>query len=168
MLNITKAIQSTAILLSSKPIVCIELLRMLYTADLLALISMGKTITGDCYLCTEQGIVPKSIYQLVKREVVDDSFLIWSKFITTSEDYIKLISQPGKDSLCEEEEIILMDTYYLFKDINNLLPKPFIPTFIGNVITAEQLLDYLDVNFFDRNYIKETLNMESYLDTMLS
>lgn len=117
-----KAIQAAAVLLKKHggQMKYLGLLKMLYIADRMALQRLEQPITGDRYVSMKYGPVLSGVYDLIKGKSVEDALPLWSKFISPrTQDYgVSLLTDPGNDELCEEEEEILRCVYRGFGQID--------------------------------------------------
>lgn len=110
-----KAVEATAFLLKlhhCSPVKYLDVLKMLYIADRIALQCIEQPITGDSYVSMDYGPVLSSVYDLIKGKLGGEALSLWSKFISPRNSHcISLIEDPGNDNLCEEEEEILRAVY---------------------------------------------------------
>ena len=117
-----KAVEAAAVLLKlhGGPMKHLGLLKMLYIADRVALEQMEQPITGDRYVSMNYGPVLSGVYDLIKGNPVGNALPVWSQYISfRAENHVSLLSDPGKEDLCEEEEEIIEQVY---KDFGHLDP----------------------------------------------
>ena len=112
--NEAKATQAAARLLKLRGgrMSCVKLVKLLYLADREALIRLGRPITTDCYVSTDNGPVVSRIYDLIRNEPAPNSVRIWARFISDPEDYeVSLLGDPGEGELSRAEEHLLDEVF---------------------------------------------------------
>ncbi len=173
-----KTVEAAATLLKlhGKPMKYLGLLKMLYLADRLALQKMDQPITGDHYVSMDYGPVLSGVYDLIKGKPVDEALPLWSKFISTHQNYcVNLLSDPGNDELCEEEEEIIHQVYQQFGCLDPFLvagwthnlPEWQDPHGSAIPIPVEVILKNLGKSDSEIAEIQQVAAWEAYLDEAL-
>lgn len=174
-----KAVEAAAMLLKlhGKPMKHLGLLKMLYIADRVALRRMEQPITGDHYVSVAFGPVLSGVYDLIKGKPVDDALPLWSKFISQrGENYVSLLSDPGNEDLCQEEEEIIQQVYQAFGHLDPFhvaewthdLPEWQDPNGSALPITVEDILKNVGKSDGEISEIQKEAIREAYLDGVLS
>lgn len=106
-LNHKKALQATAFLLKQKSFTnnsdsYMRVLKLLYFADRESLRETGRPITGDYFVAMPYGPTLSGLLDLVKQQGFDYQSE-WDKYIQREGYDIRLIQDPGNDSLCRYE-----------------------------------------------------------------
>lgn len=174
-----KAVEAAAMLLKlhGKPMKYLGLLKMLYIADRLALERMEQPITGDHYVSMDYGPVLSGVYNLIKGKPVDNALPLWSKFISHhNENYVSLVSDPGDEELCEEEEEIIQQVYQTFGHLDPFdvaewthdLPEWKNPHGSAIPIPVEDILKNVGKSDEEIGEIQREAIREAYLDKVLN
>jgi Protein of unknown function (DUF4065) len=121
--QIKKSIEASARILDMhskdpKKIECVSLLRMLYLCDENSLDQTDRTISGGCYVVTENGLVSGSVHALIQGKASDSEQALWDKYFYCKEDYVclKLGEHPGKGNLCPKDEEIIDKVYRSYEN----------------------------------------------------
>ncbi len=174
-----KAVEAAAILLKlhGKPMKYLGLLKMLYIADRIALQRMEQPITGDRYVSMDYGPVLSGVYDMIKGKPVDHGLPLWSKFISpSSANYdVSLLSDPGNEDLCEEEEEIIQQVYQAFGHLDPFdvaewthdLPEWKDPHGSAIPIMVEDILKNVGKSEEEIGEIQQSAIREAYLDSVL-
>lgn len=86
----------------------LKLLKLLYFADRVALVKLGRPITFDQYFSLENGPVLSRTCDLIKGQPAPGSPLYWRKYIEKSGVYdVRLRKEAPRDQLSPAEESIL-------------------------------------------------------------
>lgn len=116
-----KAVQAAAYFLKlhSEAMDALELMKLLYRADRLALDQFGWPITGDRYICLEHGPVLSRIYDYLQG-TPSLGLELWSTYIhqCANSNTVKLLTDPGTSELCEAEEKLMTDIYSKRENFN--------------------------------------------------
>jgi len=174
-----KAVEAAAALLKlhGKPMKYLGLLKMLYIADRIALERMEQPITGDHYVSMDYGPVLSGVYDLIKGQPVDDALPLWSKFISVrNENHVSLLSDPGDEDLCEEEEEIIQQVYQTFGHLDPFdvaewthdLPEWKHPHGSAIPILVEDVLKKVGKTDDEIGEIQQEAIREEYLDGVLN
>jgi len=173
-----KAVEAAAILLKlhGKPMKYLGLLKMLYIADRVALQRMEQPITGDHYVSMDYGPVLSGVYDLIKGQEIDDALPLWSKFISRhNKNVVSLITDPGNEDLCEEEEEIIHEVYETFGHLDPFdvaewthdLPEWQDPHGSAIPISVEDILKNVGKSNKEIQEIQQEAIREAYLDKTL-
>jgi uncharacterized phage-associated protein len=174
-----KAVEAAAVLLKlhGKPMKYLGLLKMLYIADRIALERMEQPITGDQYVSMKYGPVLSGVYDLIKGTAVDQALPLWSQFISPRhEHHVALLSDPGDEDLCEEEEEIIQEVYQTFGHLDPFhvaewthdLPEWQDPHESRIPITVEDILKNVGKSDEEIAEIQQVVVREAYLDEVLN
>jgi uncharacterized phage-associated protein len=174
-----KTVEAAAVLLKlhGKPMQYLGLLKMLYIADCIALQRIEQPITGDQYISLDQGVVLSNVYDLIKGKPVDDALPLWSKFISSHHvHYVTLLSDPGNNDLCEEEEEIIQQVYQAFGHLDpdhvaewtHDFPEWQDPHGLTIPITVEAILRNVGKSDEEIGEIQQEAIREAYLDEVLN
>jgi hypothetical protein len=173
-----KAVEAAALFLKlqgqSMDSLC--LLRMLYVADRTALQRMDQPITGDRYIATDKGLILGNIYDLLEGKPVDHASSLWSKFISSNENCVHLLKDPGVEELCEEEEEIIQQVYQAFGHLDPIhmtewthdLPEWQDPHGLVIPVRVEDILQKLGKSDEEMSQIQQEARREAYLDEVLN
>jgi uncharacterized phage-associated protein len=96
----------------------LKLLKLLYFADRIALVKLGRPITFDKYYSMENGPVLSQTCDLIKDKGSPKSGRYWKKFIERSEFDVRLIKQVPNDQLSQAEEEILDKVFKKYGRMN--------------------------------------------------
>ncbi len=170
-----KTVQAVALFLKMHiaPMEYMKLIKLLYMADRMALNQMEETITGDMYVSMDRGPVLSKVYDLISHGPRYDKENPWFKHISAPENYcVKLLTDPGTEELCEEEEDIIKGAHDNFghvdvwrlSELTHFFPEWKNPYGSAIPIRIEDILRELgrDVEAVQRNIQKE-----NYLDMLL-
>ena len=91
---------------------CIQMLKLLYSADKQMLIEHGKPITYDRWFALKYGPMLSSTYKLIKG-TVHPSY--WASYIKTENSDVTLSSDPGTDALSTAEDRIIGKVFAEYK-----------------------------------------------------
>jgi uncharacterized phage-associated protein len=174
-----KAVEAAAMFLKlhEKPMHYLGLLKLLYMADRIALERIEEPITGDYYVSMKYGPVLSGVYDLIKRQPVEDALPVWSKFISREKHYkVSLINDPGKDELCEEEEEIITEVYnscgnydcFDLAELTHYFPEWQNPHGTAIPITVESILRSVGKSDKEIEEIQQEAAREMYLDGVLN
>jgi uncharacterized phage-associated protein len=174
-----KAVEAAALFLKlhGQPMASLGLLKMLYVADRTALKQMDQPITGDRYIATDQGLILGNIYDLLKGKPVDTALPLWSKFIaSSSKNRVCLLSDPGTEERCQEEEEIIQQVYQTFGHLDPLhvnewthdLPEWQHPQGLVIPVRVEDILQKLGKSDEEIGEIQQEASREAYLDEVLN
>ena len=184
--NPEKAVQAAALLLklhknirNKETMAYLGLLKMLYVSDRLALDRMDQPITGDRYFSMKNGPVLSIVYDLIKGKPVSDALEMWSQFISPRKKYdVSLISDPGDEELCEEEEDIIREVYsklghldpFIVAEWTHFFPEWKMPNPTNSRvrIEVEELLRCLGRSSEEIENIRLEALREAYLDEVLN
>ncbi len=162
--------------LHGKPMEYMKLIKLLYMADRRALDFMYETITGDKYYSMDHGPILSRVYDLIVHgpEIAPDD--LWFKYISSPSDYqISLLSDPGTDELCEEEEDIIKQIYAILGTINvwkiskltHFFPEWTYPNGSSVRIRIEDILRAMNKSEEDICYIRNNIFKEGTIDILL-
>ncbi len=163
--------------LHNKPMHYLGLLKLLYMADRIALKRIEQPITGDHYVSMNYGPVLSGVYDLIKGQPVEDTLSVWSKFISSEDHYkVSLISDPGRDELCEEEEEIITEVYkscgnydrFDLAKLSHDFPEWQDPHGTSIPITVESILKNVGKSDQEIEEIQQEAAREMYLDKVLN
>ncbi len=174
-----KAVEAAAMFLKlhEKPMHYLGLLKLLYMADRIALERIEQPITGDHYVSMKYGPVLSDVYDLIKGKTVDGAFPIWSQSISPRSDHkVSLISDPGRDELCEEEEEIITEVFNSCGDYDRFdlamlthdFPEWQNPHGTSIPITVESILKSVGKSDQEIEEIQQEAAREMYLDKVLN
>ncbi len=174
-----KAVEAAAMFLKlhEKPMYYLGLLKLLYMADRIALERIEQPITGDRYVSMKFGPVLSGVYDLIKGQPVEDALPIWSKFISREDNYkASLISDPGNDELCQDEEEIIAEVYkscgrydrFDLADLTHNFPEWQDPHGGSIPITVESILKSVGKSDEEIEEIQQEAAREMYLDEVLN
>lgn len=174
-----KAVEAAAFLLKlhGKPMKYLGLLKLLYMADRVALQRMEQPITGDHYVSMDFGPVLSGVYDLIKGQAVDNALPLWSKFISARDSHdVELLSDPGDDELCEEEEEILREVYqscgpydpFTVAEWTHNLPEWQNPHGSAIPISVEDILRNVGKSDREIEEIRQQAGRETYLEKVLN
>jgi len=162
--------------LHSKPMEYMKLIKLLYMADRVALDCMYETISGDKYYSMDYGPILSRVYNLIingPRIAPND---LWFKYISSPSDYqINLLSDPGTDELCEEEEDIIKNVYSTFgmvdvwkiSNLTHFFPEWTYPNGSSIPIHIEDILKAMNKSEGDIRYIRDNIFKEGAIDILL-
>ena len=115
-----KATQAAARLLAARggKMSYLKLLKLLYFADRLALVKLGRPITFDKYYSMENGPVLSQTCDLIKDKASPKLGRYWKKYIATSQFDVRLTKQAPNDQLSAAEEDILDTVFRKYGHMN--------------------------------------------------
>lgn len=115
-----KATQAAARLLKARggKMSYLKLLKLLYFADRIALVKLGRPITFDKYYSMENGPVLSQTCDLIKDMASPTLGRYWKKFIERSGFDVRLTKQAPNDQLSEAEEAILDKVFKKYGHMN--------------------------------------------------
>lgn len=85
------------------------LLKKLYYADRSALISWGRSITGDELASLEKGPVVSGIYDLLKGKGTEENLIQWNDVIERQEDFKIVLRKEANKGVLSEREIEVLE-----------------------------------------------------------
>lgn len=124
--DIDKTVAAAAYLAKKKAggrISIIDLLKMMYDAERMALSEWHRPITGDGFAALPKGIILSRTYNLIKHEVMstESDMVKWSQHFSPREgNEISVISEPDYDFLSQREKEVLDKA---FDEITGLIKK---------------------------------------------
>ena len=191
-----KTVQAAAFLIKlnqPEPMNYMGLLKMLYIADRHALELMDWPITGDKYFSLQYGPVLSGVLDMAKEKRVRDSIVrktscqnplvVWRRHIARVDKdaqekkyTLVLVSDPGTELLCEEEERILKEVYQKFGHLDPFkvvewthdLPEWRNPGKSRLEIDIEELLRYLHKTDDEIMDISNSIDCNRQIDEVLA
>ena len=174
-----KTVEATAFLLKlhGRSMNSLDLLKMLYMADRIALQTMDQPITGDQYISMDCGPVLSTVYNLIQGKPLDGIWPIWGKFVTPcNNQHVRLVDDPGVENLCDEEEDILKHIYYSFSQLDSThildwsrdFPEWQKPHDLSSSLSVEKILEALGKTDHEIHSIRQEALREAYLDEVLN
>jgi Protein of unknown function (DUF4065) len=147
-----------------KKIECISLLRMLYLCDESALDQTDRTISGGCYISTENGVVPGNIQTLIKGNASESEQELWDKFFYYDSGYVclKIAEHPGSGSLCAKDQEIIDKVYRSYENVSPSDPCSWTQSL--SEVSVEEILKKLDKNSESISRIQEMDRLAQYLE----
>lgn len=154
---------------SGKTEVC-RICKTLYYADQLHLSRYARTITGDTYIATQQGVVPSNIGSalniiLCNNKFADDDFK--EHFDLCNDNYLQALHSTDTNYLSESDVECLNSSIYRCKDmaINELIKLPQDITFneaiIDKEISYKEILSEIGENKDYIEYLHQKMLMEN-------
>jgi uncharacterized phage-associated protein len=115
-----KATQAAARLLKARggKMSYLKLLKLLYFADRIALVKLGRPITFDKYYSMENGPVLSQTCDLIRDKAPSSLGRYWKKFIEKSGFDVRLTKRAPNDQLSEAEEEILDKVFKKYGRMN--------------------------------------------------
>ena len=173
-----KTVQAAGLFLKlhGKPMEYMKLIKLLYMADRISLGNMYETITGDKYYSMNYGPVLSRVYDLIIHGPKIAPNDLWFKYISSPSNYqISLISDPGTDDLCEEEEDVIKNIYAILGGVNvwkisnltHFFPEWKYPDGSSIRINIEDILRVMDKSEEDISYIRKNIYKENTIDILL-
>jgi len=170
-----KAVEAAAIFLKlhGEPMKYLGLLKMLYIADRIALERMDEPITGDRAYSMKYGVVLGGVYDLIKGKNANNALPLWSEYISTEENFVKLCKEPEYDHLCELAQEIIAEVYKQFGHLDPFavaewthgLPEWEKPPENSHIlIIVDDVLRFLNKTDEDIEEIRQIEAREAYLD----
>jgi len=138
---------------------------------------MDQPITGDRAYSMKYGPVLSGVYDLIKGKNVDNALPLWSEYISTEENFVKLRKEPEYDYLCELAQEIIAEVYKQFGHLDPFavaewthgLPEWKKPPEKSRIpIVVDDVLRFLNKTDEDIEEIRQIEAREAYLDRVLA
>jgi uncharacterized phage-associated protein len=174
-----KATQAAARLLEARggKMSYMKLLKLLYFADRIALVKLGRPITFDKYYSMENGPVLSQTCDLIKNRAPARAGKYWRQFIETSGYDVRLTNQAPDDQMSEAEEKILDKVFAKYGrmkrwelvELTHKLPEYVDPPKASRVpLSYADILKAADVDEADAKAIEEDLAAEESFQGIVS
>jgi uncharacterized phage-associated protein len=114
-----KALQAVGVLLEherARRMNYMRLLKLLYVADREALLTTGKTITGDRAYAMKRGPVLSRVYDLIRGQ--EPRAGDWDRFVHTERYEVELVCDPGRGELSRSEVAKLREVSDRHRDLD--------------------------------------------------
>ena len=124
--DIDKSIAATGYLLkkSGGAHTVLFLVKMLYAANRMAIVSGGRSITGDRFVSMDNGPVVSQTYSLMNGEASLSTMARWNEFISEREgNTIRLKKDPECESLSKAEIAFLDEAFALIQKVPGRLAE---------------------------------------------
>jgi uncharacterized phage-associated protein len=177
-----KAVEVAAMFLKlyEQPMHHLGLLKLLYMADRSSLGKLGTPVTGDFYVSMPYGPVLSGVYDLIKhRDIpeISEALTIWTEYVSPIQNHkVRLLSDPGTDELCENDEDIIHEVYskrgrldrFELVEITHQFPEWQDPHGSSIPIKVEDILKHVGKKPKEIEAIQRDAEHELYLDRILS
>lgn len=143
--DLDKTVQSAAFLLklARGKLGCRALVELLYYADRLMLVRVGRVITGDQMISTLQGPALRRTRDLVLGKLSEE---VWSRYISAPEgDEVALKREAPTEDLSQRETSYLEEEFRYREYKPDIGAKCALPEMVGKDLQSEQPITYEEV-----------------------